>query len=174
YRAVRTLGRRTRAQAASSSSGKKIYEDVVELNSSLAKSKGLQLNLEWNTNLPKSIKTDATRVKQVLNNLISNAIKFSGDRSTISVSMEVTGNTDKEILLVKVCDEGPGVPEDELGSIFDKFVQSSVTRSGAGGTGLGLAISKEIVDLHGGKIRAFNNAESGVTFEFWVPVSAES
>ena len=63
-------------------------------------------------------------------------------------------------------DEGLGIPEEELELIFDKFVQSSKTKSGAGGTGLGLAISREIVEQHGGFIAASHNAAGGAVFTF--------
>jgi K+-sensing histidine kinase KdpD len=62
-----------------------------------------------------------------------------------------------------------GVPEGELGTIFDKFTQSSKTKTGAGGTGLGLAISREIVDAHAGDIRAENRAEGGARFVVALP-----
>jgi len=68
-------------------------------------------------------------------------------------------------------DSGVGIPENEIHSIFDKFVQSSKTKTGAGGTGLGLAICKEIIDLHRGKIYVKNNEEKGACFTFNIPVS---
>src|SRR5690606_15730594 len=76
-----------------------------------------------------------------------------------------------------VTDEGPGVPETELETIFDAFVQSSQTTSGAGGTGLGLAICREIVTLHGGRIWAENVRPHGAAINFEIsrrPVAAET
>ena len=70
---------------------------------------------------------------------------------------------------MSVRDQGVGIPESELESIFDKFVQSSKTKTGAGGTGLGLAITREIVTLHGGSIRAGNHSEGGAVFSVLVP-----
>lgn len=64
-----------------------------------------------------------------------------------------------------MADEGGGIPEGELEAVFDKFVQSSATRSGAGGTGLGLAICREIVDQHGGRIWAENGRDGGAVFQ---------
>ncbi len=66
-------------------------------------------------------------------------------------------------------DQGVGIPERELETVFDKFVQSSKTRTGAGGTGLGLSISKEIIEAHHGVIYAENNADGGATFTFTLP-----
>lgn len=66
-------------------------------------------------------------------------------------------------------DEGVGIPEDELESVFDKFIQSSKTKTNAGGTGLGLAISKEIIELHNGKIWAESKPGEGARFSFILP-----
>ena len=93
---------------------------------------------------------DSERIHQVIRNLVSNAIKFSSPRSTIRV--EVSGMDN--LVRCSVVNQGVGIPEDELESVFDKFVQSSKTRSGSGGTGLGLAICREIVTQHGGRIWA--------------------
>jgi signal transduction histidine kinase len=70
---------------------------------------------------------------------------------------------------IVVTDEGNGIPEGELEAVFDKFVQSSATRSGAGGTGLGLSICREIVDQHGGRIWADNGRDGGAVFQVMLP-----
>ena len=112
---------------------------------------------------------DPVRVMQVLRNLLSNAVKFSREYSTITIRAERSGDT----LKVHVSDQGMGVPEAELDAIFDKFVQSSKTRSGAGGTGLGLAICREIITAHQGTISAQNRAEGGAQFTFELPLRHE-
>ncbi len=119
---------------------------------------------------------DGVRVGQVLDNLLSNAIKFSPTTSVIRISASLTeipgrrsGDPCIAGVLVKVQDEGIGIPPDELESIFDEFVQSSKTRSGSGGTGLGLAICRQIVELHGGSIHAENNPERGSSLIFTLP-----
>lgn len=68
-------------------------------------------------------------------------------------------------------DEGIGIPETELDTVFDKFIQSSKTKTGAGGTGLGLAICHEIIKSHGGRIWAENNPDQGATLTFLLPYS---
>ena len=70
---------------------------------------------------------------------------------------------------LSVADEGVGIPGDELETVFDKFVQSSKTKSGAGGTGLGLAICREIMLQHGGRIWAANNVDDGASFTLVLP-----
>ena len=80
------------------------------------------------------------------------AVRFSPSHGTIEVKTSVTDLW----IHVDVLDEGPGIPADEMESIFEKFVQSSATKTGAGGTGLGLAICREIMLAHGGSIWAEN------------------
>ena len=72
-------------------------------------------------------------------------------------------------LRIEIADQGPGIPDEDMESIFDKFVQSSRTRTGAGGTGLGLAISREIMDLHRGRIAARHAPGGGALIEILVP-----
>ena len=113
---------------------------------------------------------DPIRIMQVLRNLLSNAVKFSPARSRITIGVE----RDEAILTVAVSDQGVGVPEGELDSIFDKFVQSSKTTSGAGGTGLGLSICREIIHAHQGRIWARNRLEGGTQFSFELPVQHDA
>ncbi|MFH0753499.1 MAG: PAS domain-containing sensor histidine kinase [Candidatus Omnitrophota bacterium] len=110
------------------------------------------------------IALDEEKVLQVLRNLLSNAIKFSPEGGVIKLTMK----EDRDAIRVGVLDNGIGVPEAERESIFDKFVQSTKTRTGAGGTGLGLAISKEIVEMHHGRIWVENNPEGGSIFYFTI------
>jgi signal transduction histidine kinase len=76
----------------------------------------------------------------------------------------------EEYMICQIIDEGPGIPQNELVAIFDKFIQSSKTNLGAGGTGLGLAICKEIILAHNGRIWAQNNPEGGAKFSFIIPL----
>jgi len=113
---------------------------------------------------------------------LSNSIKFSEDSKKIKISFDskhlppgkiLTDNSIIPALLVSVRDEGFGIPADELESIFDKFIQSSKTNTGAGGTGLGLSICREIIEGHHGKIWAENNPEGGATFNVMLPYEQE-
>lgn len=126
-----------------------------------------------------SIKTvilcDKNAIIQVITNLLSNAIKFSPENSSINISfhssMLPSLNSSDEIpaLAVQITDHGPGIPASELDTIFDKFVQSSKTYTGAGGTGLGLAICHEIIRENNGQIWAENSTEGGAIFTFVLP-----
>jgi signal transduction histidine kinase len=113
---------------------------------------------------------DVEKIKQVLRNLLDNAIKFSPEGGTIDVAVcRVAGS-----VRVSVRDQGPGIPQDELETVFDKFIQSSKTKTGAGGTGLGLAICHEIVTAHKGRIWAENRPEGGAVFSFEIPLSMDT
>jgi len=113
---------------------------------------------------------DKQRMIQVLVNLISNSIKFSPKNTAIGVRLSDGRLPDgSEALCCLVGDEGPGIPEAELEAVFDKFIQSSKTKSGAGGTGLGLPICQEILKAHGGRIWAENRDPNGAIFSFVIP-----
>jgi len=113
---------------------------------------------------------DPIRFKQVIRNLLSNALRYAPDSSTLWVRQSCHGET----LSIEVEDEGPGIPEAELDQIFEKFVQSSATESGAGGTGLGLTISRQLMVLQNGTIRAENRDEGGARFVAQVPRAVET
>lgn len=122
---------------------------------------------------------DFNRMSQVVSNLLSNAIKFTAPGRAIFVAIEesaIAWRRQPGALLqpiaawsVSVSDEGVGIPANELDAVFEKFIQSSTTRTGAGGTGLGLAISRDIVEAHGGTLRAYNRPEGGACFEILIP-----
>lgn len=109
---------------------------------------------------------DADRILQVLTNLLSNAIKFSPPDSTVRIHTEATADS----ILLKVTDEGRGIPADKLDAIFDRFqqVEPSDARQ-KGGTGLGLAICRSIVQQHSGSIWAQRNLGVGVTLYVMLP-----
>jgi len=117
------------------------------------------------TNVPIYVCADQEKITRVFRNLLGNAVKFSPDHGTIYVT--ITSAT--ETVVVHVHDEGPGVPEGELESIFEEFVQSSRTNSGAGGTGLGLSICRHIATRHGGRIWAENHPQGGAQFSVELP-----
>jgi len=117
-----------------------------------------------------TVSLDPMKFQQLLRNLISNALKFSPENGKVRVDSRL----DDEMVVIEVIDDGVGVPEDELETIFDKFIQSSKTRSGAGGTGLGLAICREIVTALEGDIQAANRPEGGAVFTVRFPVRVET
>lgn len=116
------------------------------------------------------ITLDADKIRQVLHNLLNNAIKFSPEGGTI----DVISFKKADSIVVSIRDQGTGIPGNELESIFDKFVQSSKNKTGAGGTGLGLPICREIIAAHKGRIWAENNPDIGANLSFEIPLSLEA
>ena len=116
------------------------------------------------------ISGDKTRILQLINNLLDNALKFTPDGGRVGLMLV---RQDHEVHLA-VSDTGIGIPESELPHIFKRFYQVDAARSGVGrGTGLGLQICKRIVDAHGGAISVEPNRDSGVTFRVVLPVQAK-
>ena len=125
----------------------------------IAEQKDVKITIDVKDNI-NNIDMDSTRMQQVVRNLISNAVKFTSQGSEVLVVLE---QVDDHIQL-RIYDHGPGIPVDELENIFDKFIQSSRTNTGAGGTGLGLSICREILSQHNAIIWAENNPEGGAIF----------
>jgi PAS domain S-box-containing protein len=148
-------------------------EVLTELES-LALAKSLHVHVE-STASDSVAWADRHHMAQVLRNLLGNAIKFSPPSGTIRIVLSDArvsagpANESADALALEVSDQGMGIPEGELERIFDKFAQSSRTRTGAGGTGLGLAICRDILDRHHGSIRARNNLEGGATLSVVLP-----
>ena len=129
------------------------------------------IRISFHEERPHMAQFDRQKIIQVLHNLIDNAVKFSLPQTTIAITVEemlIAGATFQRI---KIKDQGIGLPETELETVFDKFKQSSKTKTGAGGTGLGLAICRAILKAHSGKIWAENNPEGGSSFYFILPVA---
>jgi signal transduction histidine kinase len=128
-----------------------------------AEEKGLRMEIREGA--PIVLRFDALRVMQVIRNLLSNAVKFSDAHSVIRIDLSRASGE----VRCRITNHGAGIPEPELESVFDKFIQSSKTKSGAGGTGLGLAICREIIRQHGGKIWAESVPGEETHFTFELP-----
>ena len=155
----------------------RLFSEVTAESEALAQGRGVRLLIEEAPAI--SVMWDSSRMLQVLRNLVSNAVKFSivGGAVTLAAQrcdLRAGRRLDDPVVAgieIRVSDAGIGIPEDELEAVFDKFVQSSKTKTGAGGTGLGLAICREIVRAHRGEIVAMNNPPplSGATFVIRMP-----
>lgn len=144
-----------------------LVENNVALNRVLAGAKQIDIALELPAGLP-AVEADATKIEQVLNNLVSNAVKYSHAGTAVRVSV---GADDKEIV-VAVRDQGQGIPEAELSKLFQPFSKTSVkSTAGEKSTGLGLAITRKIVEGHGGRIWVESRVGEGSTFSFSLPLS---
>ncbi|KGX89254.1 cell wall metabolism sensor histidine kinase WalK [Pontibacillus marinus] len=116
---------------------------------------------------------DKDKMTQVLDNIISNAIKYSPEGGTITFTVDVMKQQQK--LVVKISDEGVGIPDEKLNKIFERFYRVDKARSrNLGGTGLGLAISREMIEAHGGNIWAESKEGEGTTVLFTLPLMSQS
>ena len=133
-----------------------LLTSVVGLHSPRAKSKGLWVGVIWSQHLPTRVIGDEARLRQIVGNLMSNAVKFTDDGGAC---VQVSGDIKDGILTVvfSVQDTGCGIPEEDHGRIFDRYAQSEAGRAqGSGGTGLGLSIARDLVRLMGGELQVAN------------------
>jgi signal transduction histidine kinase/DNA-binding response OmpR family regulator len=147
-----------------------LLQSVETMFAEKAKEKNLALSLNINESIPVILQGDATRLTQILTNLIGNAVKFTdaGSIRIIASSNGITGDTIH--LSISVTDTGMGIEKDKLPRIFERFRQAeaSITRK-YGGTGLGLFIVKDLVQLQNGEITAESEPGKGSTFRFVIP-----
>ena len=143
-----------------------VVDDVVSLFCALARDKSLTLATAVDASLPEWVMGDARRVRQVLTNLVGNAVKFT-DAGRVEIA--VSYDADQQAAHFAVRDTGAGIAEGMADKIFDQFFQvdSSTTRR-HGGSGLGLAISKQLVGMMGGMIRVDSKLGEGSTFHFTI------
>lgn len=140
--------------------------DTIEMLRPLAQGSSIRLESHFEPHLPLVV-ADATRISQVLSNLVGNAVKFTPREGLITVSAE---RSDGEVRFA-VIDTGPGIPAEQLPHIFGRFWQAKP--SDRRGIGLGLAIAKGIVEAHGGRIWVESSVGLGSTFYFTLPVAGE-
>lgn len=153
---------------------KELLEELEQVFSYSAKSKGIFLKIEIEENVPRYIKGDSTKINQVLTNIIANAIKFTNKGGvTVNVSSSIT-TMNKVELVIKVKDTGIGIQEEDKTRIFQSFEQAdaSITRE-YGGTGLGLSICEKIIDLFGGSITVDSNYGKGSVFTIKLDMEIE-
>ena len=151
-------------------------EDALDLLAPKAAEKGIELAYEMDSAVPERVYGDVTRLRQVLMNLIGNAIKFTSEGEVLVQlnGRRVTSDDGHRWEIhFAVKDTGIGIPPDRLYRLFRSFsqVDSSITRN-FGGTGLGLAISKGLIELMGGKVWVESIPERGSTFQFVLPMQA--
>ena len=132
--------------------------DCVELVRPLAAARGISFHLDL---LPAECTADPDEIDRVITNLVTNAIHHNSEQGQVWVTTRADGHS----VLLRVADQGPGIPAEHLGHVFERFFRADKSRSRAsGGTGLGLAITKAVVDSHQGTIRAESPSAGGAVF----------
>jgi PAS domain S-box-containing protein len=151
-----------------------IVEQVVSMMRAPAQEKALALRTEYQTEMPRSIRVDPVRLRQILLNLVSNAVKFT-ERGEVVLRAAVECRDGRASLRLEVVDTGIGIPAEHLEAVFGTF--SQVRRPGAvsqGGTGLGLDISRRLARLLGGDIDVESTVDIGSTFRLRLELDAEA
>jgi signal transduction histidine kinase/DNA-binding response OmpR family regulator len=152
-----------------------VLEEVNEMLDPKAQDKALEMVLEYPATVPSRFLADGARIRQVVTNLVGNAVKFSS-RGYVVVSVECE-KTDLQMAHIRIAvrDTGIGIPADKIARLFRKFsqVDGSMTRR-FGGTGLGLAISRQLVELMGGSIGVNSLPGEGSTFWFTLPLRLDA
>lgn len=146
-----------------------ILKSNLKLNSVIAQKKNISIQFNANEIIP-IIEIDPEKIEQVMNNLISNALKFSLPQTKINVNVFLTG----EHVTISVTDQGPGIPKNEIKKLFKTFTTTSVKSTGGEkSAGLGLSIVRNIVMGHKGKIWVDSRVGKGSTFYFSLPLSVD-
>jgi signal transduction histidine kinase/DNA-binding response OmpR family regulator len=157
-----------------------VAEEVNEMLAHRAEDRRLDLVLQYPASLPRHFRGDAGRIRQILTNLVGNAVKFTHEGHVlVTVTCEeqdlgAGSGAGQARMKIAVEDTGMGIPADKLGVLFEKFsqVDGSTTRK-YGGTGLGLAISKQLVNLMGGEVGVASEEGNGSTFWFTLPLELD-
>jgi signal transduction histidine kinase len=151
-------------------SAQELLGDVQKIYSHQARQKKISMLVKAAPDLPE-IQVDPERMKQVLSNIVDNALRYTPENGRIHLTAERAGDG----VEIRVQDSGPGVPADELERIFERFYRTETSRArNEGGSGLGFAIARSLVEKHGGRIRAESAPGEGLTVVIRLPVQANS
>lgn len=147
---------------------KAFVEECIAIIAPLAEPKKITFETSIETDVPE-IDADPERLRQIMDNLLGNAIKFSPPDASVQIS---SGFSDaSQSVWFAVTDQGPGIEASETEHIFDKYYRGASSRDEVGGVGLGLSISKLIVEAHGGRLWLKSRVGRGSTFGFDLPLS---
>ena len=151
-----------------------IQEQLKDVYDSLflkAKEKNIRCIIKKGCEFPLTVYADKEKIKQVLINLVDNAIKYSNQNDVIEASVY---NVDGKNVLIEISDEGVGIPDEHLPRIFERFYRTDLARSRKeGGSGLGLSICKHIIEAHGQAIHVRSKIDVGTTIGFTLPMKED-
>lgn len=152
-----------------------MIEALKNTHTSHAAAKGLSFNIETSPHLPRFLYGDGTKLRQILNNLISNAIKFTPSGSVSAQFLYVIGEDQTVQIQFRVSDTGIGIEKSDMANLFEPFMRlSRKSRPAQDGAGIGLAITKRLIDAMGGTIRIESNKDRGSSFIVAIPLVAQS
>ena len=144
-----------------------VVAENLKIHKLISSKRNTFIHLNHETDLP-AIYIDKPKIDQVLNNIITNAIEYSPDNSTVNIEIGV----ETDCIAVSVSDNGPGIPEDVLATLFQPYTRGRLKKADKGiSSGLGLSISKKIIDAHGGEIKGVSQVGNGTTFTFKLPLT---
>ncbi len=147
----------------------KLLEGCINMVKVRAENKGLKLSLNMNPNLPCMLKGDDVRIIQMINNLLTNAIKYT-DKGEVSLNADCTQSEEGFILDIGVTDTGRGISEEDKKNLFDSFTRIDIKRNrNIEGTGLGLTITKQFATMMNGSIEVDSSVGNGSTFTIHIP-----
>lgn len=158
----------------------RLLDDIADMFQIKADDKKLHLLVEYTSELPRYVRTDEVKLRQVLINLLNNAIKFTeeGGVSVVAGIPKTSFQGESQavsaqrlVIVFEIADTGAGIAPEELDSVFEAFVQSETGKQSQEGTGLGLPISRKFVQLMGGDIRVNSQVGKGTTFKFDIKVN---
>ncbi len=147
-----------------------IILDTIDVLSVRANEKDIELKTQFDTPIPKIIQADPTRLRQIITNLVGNAIKFTTE-GAVTIGAKPSENQDGPVILIEVSDSGIGMTAQQQEKIFDSFVQAdNTTTRKFGGTGLGLSISRRLAEAMGGELTVASEKGVGSTFTVVLPL----
>ncbi len=148
----------------------KVVDEVITSSMTRAESKHIELAWQENGDLPRVI-ADSNQLEQILSNLVINAINYTPEGGHVILNAGQGQLNGDPAVWLQVSDTGPGIDEDEMPYLFDRFYRGQAAKnSGAPGTGLGLTICKELLERNGGEIEVKNHPKGGATFTVWLPI----
>ena len=154
-----------------------LLQDTSALFTPAAASKGIQVRIRRAPDLPSRVVTDGVRLRQILGNLVANAVRMT-PAGEITIAADLAPAEDgadgdpPRWIRISVSDDGPGVPDVEKSAIFEPYVQGRAAHDSGEGTGLGLAICRRLVELFGGRIGVEDSPSGGAVFWFTIPLQA--
>jgi signal transduction histidine kinase len=147
-----------------------LCREASEIVSALGELQEVEVRIQIDPGI--KVAGDSVRLKQVVLNLGENAVKYTGPNGRVTIQLRSDRQSDEAV--IEVGDNGPGISDDHVRRIFDRFYRGTTDRMGIGGTGLGLAIVKRIVEAHEGTIRVTSHPGQGSAFQVRLPMIAES